>query len=123
MKRITPESVVDAYIATGTFPIREKWATHEGGCCGLGALYLAAGGEIEEATAERVYPLIGYTTPEDQLYATEFSAGFSAGGHGMRPIARNREDIGYLDGRAAYEAVTAHFAKAPAEQEEMEHAY
>jgi hypothetical protein len=123
MKRITPEMVIDAYIATGTYPEKTCWTNISGGCCGIGALFLAAGGSRNVWEADLIYKKIGCENEEDRDYLCSFSCAFSSGVGGITTTDSDRKDIGYQDGLAAQLAVTAHFAKAPAAQEEMEHAH
>jgi hypothetical protein len=106
MKRITPEDVVDAYIATGMYPIHSTWTTPDGGACGLGVLFLAAGGRCEDAFSPAIFEKLGEVMGVTGDYCLNFSAGFDPDISGL---SRNEAT---LDGFAAYQAAIAHFSKA-----------
>lgn len=114
MKRITPEDVVDAYIATGMYPVFKKWGTldQKGGCalttigtmqgcykhpCSNGS---KANHYASELGLERLY-LSGFVHGFDRPKLVE-----------MGPAENTHYDLGRYDGRAARMAVKAHFAKA-----------
>jgi hypothetical protein len=115
MKRITPEDVVDAYIATGRFLIQHTWSTEDGGACGLGVLFLAAGGRCEDAYSKAIYDKLSEVHGLDPDYCMHFSHGFSLN-VGEESSCHSEA---FRDGVAARKAALAHFAKV--KQEATQH--
>jgi hypothetical protein len=116
MKRITPEDVVDAYIATGRFLIQHTWITEDGGACGLGVLFLAAGGRCEEAYSRAIYTKLGDVLGVHADYCMDFSHGFSLN-VGEESSCHSEA---FRDGVAARKAALAHFSKVKADQQAPE---
>lgn len=115
MKRITPEDVVDAYIATGMYPVFRKWTTRNGqGGCALTTLG-AGQGCSSNVTGKHAY----YTKRLGLEYS--YTVGFVSGFDrprtvDMGPSNNDPYEIGRYDGRVARLAVKAHFAKAKKEK-------
>jgi hypothetical protein len=121
MKRITPEDVVDAYIATGLYPVFKKWRTKDGGGgCGLTAIGNLNGHCVKGGSRIDRYAKL---LEMDRGYLYGFAAGFDA--IGFNPFndeqasyfgfSAQHISLGVEDGRAARKAVMAHFAKAKQE--------
>lgn len=122
MKRITPEEVVDAYIATGCFVSKGTYHTRDFcGACALGAVFLAR----FPLTNVGDYLHVACKLEYDVHYCKQFSNGFEEDG---RPVGSNggqigpihRESLGYLDGIAARDSVQAHFAAAKEKAQPVE---
>jgi hypothetical protein len=126
MKRITPEDVVDAYIATGLYPAFKRWKTRDGrGGCGLTAIGGLNGHCVKSGRRyEKFSKLLGL----DQGYLYGFTAGFD--GSPFCPAMdcqtkhygfdHEKVTMGLEDGLAARAAVKAHFAKVKADQQAPE---
>lgn len=109
MKRITPEDVVDAYIATGMYPCTPGlFYDGIGGACGLSAIVksIDQAFDLEDAASNRWLQLLGITN--------QYLWGFIDGFDGNDSTERCK--VGFEDGKAARSAVEAHFAKATSEQ-------
>jgi hypothetical protein len=108
MKRITPADVVDAYIATGMGLLFGNYSIGNAGC-GLSAVCCLAKGR----------PCLNARNAAELLdVSEEYCLGFSVGFDGFTDTSWDQD--GLADGKAARAAVTAHFAKAPAEQPQEE---
>jgi hypothetical protein len=121
MKRISANSVVDAYIATGLYQCRTFFLNGRGGGCGLSAIALMMDSSFHPMTASE--PAWRKLLEIDNGYFWGFIGGFDG-----TPLSAKEEEInflmGYEDGQAAYAAATAHFAAQqapePAEPELVE---
>jgi hypothetical protein len=102
MKRITPEEVLDAYAKTGLKPHRGVWLWKECGkrCgCGLGAMYVANGGDPPKVWSQEVIKTLGISID----YLNGFTCGFDDESPDYEP--GGEEEQGYTDGLAAAAAV------------------
>lgn len=115
MKRITPEDVVDAYIATGKYPVCRRWSSRDGkGGCALTVVGKSRGlsdkppRDVAEAFYAESLGLNGW-------YVAGFADGFDRTKKQRESdYIQDRQNwqAGYDDGKAARAAVTAHFARA-----------
>ena len=121
MKRITPEDVVDAYIATGMYPVFRKWRTRDGkGGCGLTAIGGLNGHCVKSGSRYRRFTeLLGL----DHSYVVGFTRGFDGYDEGCEGDKKLTEHdpyaLGLADGLSARKAVKAHFAKAKQESQSV----
>jgi hypothetical protein len=110
MKRITPEMVIDAYIATGMYPIFGHFNNGNGGGCAVEAIACSKnnGRGTLDMGVDQIGPFVGV----DYDYLWDFLFGFDGrdGAEIGKPeIAHSQA---YQDGMAARAAVKAHFARA-----------
>ncbi|ALS22125.1 hypothetical protein [Paenibacillus naphthalenovorans] len=101
MNRITPEMVLKAYQKTGLKPIRGEYFS-DGCACGMGAIYKLHGGNIISGIEVDKYTM--------NLTSINYMEGFYTGFDGKEDLteetAFNKEEwMGYVDGKAAWEAV------------------
>jgi len=105
MKRITPNSVVDAYIATGMYPVFRKWSTRDNkGGCGLIVTLCSLNGSYpkHKSRFDTIVKVLGLEL--------DYARGFTRGFDGRPPLNYSEYfDIGQHDGRAAREAVREYF--------------
>ncbi len=118
MKRISPEAVIDAYIATGRVRSPGQYFSRdECGACALGALYLANGGVVQYHGEGKTHPIgceqIAKHLGLDFTYALYFSGSFEHGNTLYSAKPSELANAGNDDGLAAREAVMAHFNPAP----------
>lgn len=113
MKRITPEDVVDAFIATGRCRSPGRYVEGNCGACALGAVAISQGIAVYHRPLE--YAHIAKALSLESAYCLDFSAGFESD---LCPRPARQDSIGYQDGLAAQRAVTAHFAKASEQPQE-----
>ncbi len=113
MKRITPEMVIDAYIATGLAPCYGSFFNSKGGGCALTAVAKSLNSTFDEvhSSGEQWLECLGIC---GDGYFWGFVDGFDDKPYGCS----DRESLaghgeGYEDGGAARLAVEAHFAQAP----------
>ena len=107
-KRITPDQVVEAYLATGLVPIRDGWTDRIGDRrCGCGLTAVAT--QISEANYDRISNAImeEYVIADLLDLSPKYVGGFADGFDGGKRDPYESEDwqLGYEDGRSAWEAV------------------
>lgn len=108
MVRITPDQVVEAYRKTGVKPMQGNW--HNGSesdlcCCGLGALYLAAGEPVLTLTLNSYAHHVQQVLNIPGNYLIGFTNGFDGKVMPEEWVNREFEPQGFHDGRLAWATV------------------
>jgi hypothetical protein len=121
MRRIAPQEVVDAYIATGCYRTEGVWLTHDGnGACAIGALGLAAGLPREALNFKWTNPQ--YEIGIHEGYMIGFVGGFESDKSWLWSIYVEERLLavqGFCDGIRARHAVLMHFGEIKAQPERV----